>query len=121
MKQVLPLKLSTKDDNAHKVKRSVSPHQQVPILAPPQSHTQHHHAGIAALALAQSDELKHNLVFAAFLILVLIEANKRVAFSTWANLTPPSHIPLCMPSLTLCKHRSVSCMINVNVLLTQTF
>uniref|UniRef100_A0A3Q4HAV1 Rho/rac guanine nucleotide exchange factor (GEF) 18b n=1 Tax=Neolamprologus brichardi TaxID=32507 RepID=A0A3Q4HAV1_NEOBR len=44
MKQVLPLKLSTKEDNAHKVKRSVSPHQQVPILAPPQSHSQHHHA-----------------------------------------------------------------------------
>ncbi|XP_026013525.1 rho guanine nucleotide exchange factor 18 isoform X2 [Astatotilapia calliptera] len=43
-KQVLPLKLSTKEDNAHKVKRSVSPHQQVPMLAPPQSHTQHHHA-----------------------------------------------------------------------------
>uniref|UniRef100_A0A3Q4HS37 Rho/rac guanine nucleotide exchange factor (GEF) 18b n=1 Tax=Neolamprologus brichardi TaxID=32507 RepID=A0A3Q4HS37_NEOBR len=63
--QVLPLKLSTKEDNAHKVKRSVSPHQQVPILAPPQSHSQHHHAGIAAHAhvhaLAQSDELKHNL------------------------------------------------------------
>lgn len=63
-KQVLPLKLSTKEDNAHKVKRSVSPHQQVPILAPPQSHTQHHHAGIAAHA--QSDELKHNLLSSVF-------------------------------------------------------
>uniref|UniRef100_A0A3P8QQV2 Rho/rac guanine nucleotide exchange factor (GEF) 18b n=1 Tax=Astatotilapia calliptera TaxID=8154 RepID=A0A3P8QQV2_ASTCA len=54
-KQVLPLKLSTKEDNAHKVKRSVSPHQQVPMLAPPQSHTQHHHAGIAAHALNQTN------------------------------------------------------------------
>uniref|UniRef100_A0A669DZN3 Rho/Rac guanine nucleotide exchange factor 18 n=1 Tax=Oreochromis niloticus TaxID=8128 RepID=A0A669DZN3_ORENI len=44
MKQALPLKLSTKEDNAHKVKRSVSPHQQVPMSAPPQSHTPHHHA-----------------------------------------------------------------------------
>uniref|UniRef100_A0A669ETY6 Rho/Rac guanine nucleotide exchange factor 18 n=1 Tax=Oreochromis niloticus TaxID=8128 RepID=A0A669ETY6_ORENI len=54
MKQALPLKLSTKEDNAHKVKRSVSPHQQVPMSAPPQSHTPHHHAGIAAHALACS-------------------------------------------------------------------
>lgn len=96
-KQVLPLKLSTKEDNAHKVKRSVSPHQQVPMLAPPQSHTQHHHAGIAAHALNQTNSntiSSRPSLPAALLILVLIDANKRVAFSTWANLTPPSHIPL---------------------------
>ncbi|XP_030584092.1 rho guanine nucleotide exchange factor 18 [Archocentrus centrarchus] len=43
MKQVLPLKLSTKEDNTLKAKRSVSPHQQVPLSAPPQSHALHHH------------------------------------------------------------------------------
>uniref|UniRef100_A0A3Q0RIL0 Rho/rac guanine nucleotide exchange factor (GEF) 18b n=1 Tax=Amphilophus citrinellus TaxID=61819 RepID=A0A3Q0RIL0_AMPCI len=37
MKQVLPLKLSTKEDNTLKAKRSVSPHQQVPLSAPPHS------------------------------------------------------------------------------------
>uniref|UniRef100_A0A3B4FIL4 Rho/rac guanine nucleotide exchange factor (GEF) 18b n=1 Tax=Pundamilia nyererei TaxID=303518 RepID=A0A3B4FIL4_9CICH len=96
-KQVLPLKLSTKEDNAHKVKRSVSPHQQVPMLAPPQSHTQHHHAGIAVHALNPTNSntiCSRPSLPAALLILVLIDANKRVAFSTWANLTPPSHIPL---------------------------
>lgn len=74
-KQVLPLKLSTKEDNAHKVKRSVSPHQQVPILAPPQSHTQHHHAGIAALA--QSDELKHNLLSSVFACCIINPGSHR--------------------------------------------
>ncbi|KAM9849059.1 rho guanine nucleotide exchange factor 18 [Aulostomus maculatus] len=41
MKQILPLKLSARDDNALKAKRSISPHQQLP--APPQPHTLHHH------------------------------------------------------------------------------
>ncbi|KAM4738432.1 rho guanine nucleotide exchange factor 18 [Anableps anableps] len=38
MKQMLPLKLSAREDNVLKAKRSVSPHQQ-----PPQSHSLHHH------------------------------------------------------------------------------
>ncbi|XP_047443182.1 rho guanine nucleotide exchange factor 18 isoform X2 [Mugil cephalus] len=43
MKQMLPLKLSTREDNTQKAKRSVSPHQQLPTSAPPQSHSIHHH------------------------------------------------------------------------------
>ncbi|XP_042372648.1 rho guanine nucleotide exchange factor 18 isoform X2 [Plectropomus leopardus] len=44
MKQMLPLKLSARDDNALKAKRSISPHQQLPLSAPPQPHSLHHHA-----------------------------------------------------------------------------
>uniref|UniRef100_A0A3P8RME7 Rho/rac guanine nucleotide exchange factor (GEF) 18b n=1 Tax=Amphiprion percula TaxID=161767 RepID=A0A3P8RME7_AMPPE len=36
MKQMLPLKLSSREDNALKAKRSISPHQQLPPSAPPQ-------------------------------------------------------------------------------------
>ncbi|XP_076582434.1 rho guanine nucleotide exchange factor 18 isoform X2 [Chaetodon auriga] len=43
MKQMLPLKLSARDDNALKAKRSISPHQQLPLSAPPQPHPLHHH------------------------------------------------------------------------------
>ncbi|XP_070687927.1 rho guanine nucleotide exchange factor 18 [Pempheris klunzingeri] len=43
MKQMLPLKLSARDDNALKAKRSISPHQQLPLSAPPQPHSLHHH------------------------------------------------------------------------------
>ncbi|XP_041646746.1 rho guanine nucleotide exchange factor 18 isoform X2 [Cheilinus undulatus] len=39
MKQMLPLKLSTRDDNTLKAKRSISPHQQPPLSAPPQPHS----------------------------------------------------------------------------------
>ncbi|XP_041862141.1 rho guanine nucleotide exchange factor 18-like isoform X2 [Melanotaenia boesemani] len=39
MKQMLPLKLSGREDNALKAKRSISPHQQLPPSAPPQYHT----------------------------------------------------------------------------------
>ncbi|CAN9500408.1 unnamed protein product [Ophioblennius macclurei] len=39
MKQMLPLKLSARDDNPLKAKRSISPHQQLPL-----SHSVHHHA-----------------------------------------------------------------------------
>ncbi|XP_075341502.1 rho guanine nucleotide exchange factor 18 isoform X2 [Odontesthes bonariensis] len=44
MKQMLPLKLSAREDNALKAKRSISPHQQLPLSAPPQPHSLHHHA-----------------------------------------------------------------------------
>ncbi|XP_041791119.1 rho guanine nucleotide exchange factor 18 isoform X3 [Chelmon rostratus] len=44
MKQMLPLKLSARDDNALKAKRSISPHQQLPLSAPPQPLSLHHHA-----------------------------------------------------------------------------
>ncbi|XP_037625436.1 rho guanine nucleotide exchange factor 18 isoform X2 [Sebastes umbrosus] len=45
MKQMLPLKLSARDDNALKAKRSISPHQQLPLSAPPQPPLPlHHHA-----------------------------------------------------------------------------
>ncbi|XP_034386005.1 rho guanine nucleotide exchange factor 18 isoform X3 [Cyclopterus lumpus] len=43
MKQMLPLKLSARDDNALKAKRSISPHQQLPLSAPPQPLPMHHH------------------------------------------------------------------------------
>ncbi|XP_051232524.1 rho guanine nucleotide exchange factor 18 isoform X1 [Dicentrarchus labrax] len=43
MKQMLPMKLSAREDNALKAKRSISPHQQLPLSAPPQSHSLHHH------------------------------------------------------------------------------
>ncbi|XP_054644706.1 rho guanine nucleotide exchange factor 18 isoform X3 [Dunckerocampus dactyliophorus] len=43
MKQILPLKLSARDDNALKAKRSVSPHQQPPLSAPPMPPSLHHH------------------------------------------------------------------------------
>ncbi|KAF7655363.1 hypothetical protein LDENG_00057330 [Lucifuga dentata] len=41
MKQMLPLKLSGRDDNALKAKRSISPHQQLPLTAPPLPHSHH--------------------------------------------------------------------------------
>ncbi|KAA8589612.1 hypothetical protein FQN60_012977 [Etheostoma spectabile] len=44
MKQMLPLKLSARDDNPLKAKRSISPHQQLPLSAPPHSLPLHHHA-----------------------------------------------------------------------------
>ncbi|XP_028442929.1 rho guanine nucleotide exchange factor 18 isoform X2 [Perca flavescens] len=43
MKQMLPLKLSARDDNPLKAKRSISPHQQLPLSAPPQSLPLQHH------------------------------------------------------------------------------
>lgn len=43
MKQMLPMKLSARDDNALKAKRSISPHQHLPLSAPPQPHSLHHH------------------------------------------------------------------------------
>uniref|UniRef100_A0A672H7P2 Rho guanine nucleotide exchange factor 18-like n=1 Tax=Salarias fasciatus TaxID=181472 RepID=A0A672H7P2_SALFA len=46
MKQMLPMKLSAKDDNTLKAKRSISPHQQLPLAAPPQPHSAHHHTGV---------------------------------------------------------------------------
>ncbi|XP_039666974.1 rho guanine nucleotide exchange factor 18 isoform X1 [Perca fluviatilis] len=42
MKQMLPLKLSARDDNPLKAKRSISPHQQLPLSAPPQHHPDQH-------------------------------------------------------------------------------
>ncbi|XP_034567008.1 rho guanine nucleotide exchange factor 18 isoform X2 [Notolabrus celidotus] len=42
MKQMLPLKLSARDDNALKAKRSISPHQQLPLSGPPAPHSLHH-------------------------------------------------------------------------------
>ncbi|XP_069006634.1 rho guanine nucleotide exchange factor 18 [Embiotoca jacksoni] len=44
MKQMLPLKLSAREDSTLKAKRSISPHQQLPLSAPPQPHSLHHHA-----------------------------------------------------------------------------
>ncbi|XP_044056209.1 rho guanine nucleotide exchange factor 18 isoform X2 [Siniperca chuatsi] len=44
MKQMLPLKLSARDDSSLKAKRSISPHQQLPLSAPPHPHSLHHHA-----------------------------------------------------------------------------
>ncbi|XP_057697059.1 rho guanine nucleotide exchange factor 18 isoform X2 [Corythoichthys intestinalis] len=43
MKQILPLKLSARDDNALKAKRSVSPHQQPPLSVSPLPPSLHHH------------------------------------------------------------------------------
>ncbi|KAM7409860.1 hypothetical protein PAMA_001388 [Pampus argenteus] len=43
MKQMLPLKLSARDDGTLKAKRSISPHQQHPLSTPPQPHSHHHH------------------------------------------------------------------------------
>ncbi|XP_053178031.1 rho guanine nucleotide exchange factor 18 [Scomber japonicus] len=43
MKQMLPLKLSARDDNTVKAKRSISPHQQLPLSTPSQPHSHHHH------------------------------------------------------------------------------
>ncbi|XP_010730724.2 rho guanine nucleotide exchange factor 18 [Larimichthys crocea] len=43
MKQMLPLKLSARDDNTLKAKRSISPHQQL-ASATAQPHSLHHHA-----------------------------------------------------------------------------
>ncbi|XP_077463512.1 rho guanine nucleotide exchange factor 18 [Stigmatopora argus] len=43
MKQILPLKLSARDDNALKAKRSVSPHQQPPLSVSPLPPSFHHH------------------------------------------------------------------------------
>uniref|UniRef100_A0A671YX48 Rho/Rac guanine nucleotide exchange factor 18 n=1 Tax=Sparus aurata TaxID=8175 RepID=A0A671YX48_SPAAU len=45
MKQMLPLKLSARDDTALKAKRSISPHQQLPLSASPLPHPLHLHAG----------------------------------------------------------------------------
>uniref|UniRef100_A0A3Q2YEP6 Rho/Rac guanine nucleotide exchange factor 18 n=1 Tax=Hippocampus comes TaxID=109280 RepID=A0A3Q2YEP6_HIPCM len=45
MKQILPLKLSARDDSAVKAKRSVSPHQPAPLSAPPLPSSLHHHRG----------------------------------------------------------------------------
>ncbi|XP_037324974.2 rho guanine nucleotide exchange factor 18 isoform X2 [Pungitius pungitius] len=42
--QMLPLKLSARDDNTLKAKRSVSPHQQLPLSPPSQPLPLHHHA-----------------------------------------------------------------------------
>uniref|UniRef100_A0A1A8P4Z3 Rho/rac guanine nucleotide exchange factor (GEF) 18b n=1 Tax=Nothobranchius rachovii TaxID=451742 RepID=A0A1A8P4Z3_9TELE len=44
MKQMLPLKLSSREDNVLKAKRSISPHQQTPSSASPQSHSLHQHS-----------------------------------------------------------------------------
>ncbi|KAK5870296.1 hypothetical protein PBY51_024947 [Eleginops maclovinus] len=44
MKQMLPLKLSARDDSALKAKRSVSPNQQPLLSAPPLPPTLHHHS-----------------------------------------------------------------------------
>ncbi|XP_054458240.1 rho guanine nucleotide exchange factor 18-like isoform X2 [Anoplopoma fimbria] len=44
MKQMLPMKLSAREENALKAKRSISPHQQPPLSAPPQLLPLHHHA-----------------------------------------------------------------------------
>ncbi|XP_054608337.1 rho guanine nucleotide exchange factor 18 isoform X2 [Nothobranchius furzeri] len=44
MKQMLPLKLSSREDNVLKAKRSISPHQQTPSAASPQSHSLHQHS-----------------------------------------------------------------------------
>ncbi|XP_040039482.2 rho guanine nucleotide exchange factor 18 isoform X2 [Gasterosteus aculeatus] len=44
MKQMLPLKLSARDDNTLKAKRSVSPQQQLSLSPPPQPLPLHHHA-----------------------------------------------------------------------------
>ncbi|XP_061680506.1 rho guanine nucleotide exchange factor 18-like isoform X2 [Syngnathoides biaculeatus] len=43
LKQILPLKLSARDDNALKSKRSVSPHQQAPLSASPMPPSLLHH------------------------------------------------------------------------------
>ncbi|KAK2835510.1 hypothetical protein Q5P01_015994 [Channa striata] len=44
MKQMLPLKLSARDDNALKPKCSISSHQQLALSAPSQPHSLHHQA-----------------------------------------------------------------------------
>ncbi|XP_056133243.1 rho guanine nucleotide exchange factor 18 [Lampris incognitus] len=46
MKQMLPLKLSAREDNSLKSKRSVSPQQLHPLAAPPASHSLHHHSDL---------------------------------------------------------------------------
>uniref|UniRef100_A0A3Q0REK4 Rho/rac guanine nucleotide exchange factor (GEF) 18b n=1 Tax=Amphilophus citrinellus TaxID=61819 RepID=A0A3Q0REK4_AMPCI len=120
MKQVLPLKLSTKEDNTLKAKRSVSPHQQVPLSAPPQSHALHHHTGIVlhahTLSLAPSDKLRHNLLLSVFAYCIINlgshrhKQERRILHLGKADPTQ-SHSFLkfaFMPNLTLCKHLSSS-------------
>uniref|UniRef100_A0A667Y154 Rho/Rac guanine nucleotide exchange factor 18 n=1 Tax=Myripristis murdjan TaxID=586833 RepID=A0A667Y154_9TELE len=48
MKQMLPMKLSARDDNALKAKRSISPNQQLQLSAPPLTHSLLHHAGMSS-------------------------------------------------------------------------
>uniref|UniRef100_A0A3Q3JNT2 Uncharacterized protein n=1 Tax=Monopterus albus TaxID=43700 RepID=A0A3Q3JNT2_MONAL len=61
MKQMLPLKLSTRDDNnALKAKRSISPHQQLPLSSPPQPHSLHQHTGTF---LTSEDLNKEDVIF----------------------------------------------------------
>uniref|UniRef100_A0A8C5IA22 Rho/rac guanine nucleotide exchange factor (GEF) 18b n=1 Tax=Gouania willdenowi TaxID=441366 RepID=A0A8C5IA22_GOUWI len=47
MKQMLPLKLSAREDNSLKAKRSISPHQQHPLSAQTQPHLPHQLPGIS--------------------------------------------------------------------------
>uniref|UniRef100_A0A3B4T877 Rho/Rac guanine nucleotide exchange factor 18 n=1 Tax=Seriola dumerili TaxID=41447 RepID=A0A3B4T877_SERDU len=76
MKQML--KLSGRDENAQKAKRSISPHQQLSLTALP----------------------KHNLLLSvlAYCIIKLLfsqtHKHETHTFSTWANPTPPDHVPL---------------------------
>uniref|UniRef100_A0A672H7M9 Rho guanine nucleotide exchange factor 18-like n=1 Tax=Salarias fasciatus TaxID=181472 RepID=A0A672H7M9_SALFA len=56
MKQMLPMKLSAKDDNTLKAKRSISPHQQLPLAAPP------HHSVPPPYTIAAEDH-KEDVIF----------------------------------------------------------
>uniref|UniRef100_A0A673BQ32 Rho/rac guanine nucleotide exchange factor (GEF) 18b n=1 Tax=Sphaeramia orbicularis TaxID=375764 RepID=A0A673BQ32_9TELE len=50
MKQMLPLKLSARDDHILKAKHSISPHQQLSLSAPPQPHSLHQYTGMLLLS-----------------------------------------------------------------------
>uniref|UniRef100_A0A3Q3EHV6 Rho/rac guanine nucleotide exchange factor (GEF) 18b n=1 Tax=Labrus bergylta TaxID=56723 RepID=A0A3Q3EHV6_9LABR len=61
MKQMLPLKLSARDDSSLKAKRSISPHQQLPLSAPPQPHSLHHLSG--TIYTHKNDLNKEDVIF----------------------------------------------------------
>uniref|UniRef100_A0A8C6Q904 Rho/Rac guanine nucleotide exchange factor 18 n=1 Tax=Nothobranchius furzeri TaxID=105023 RepID=A0A8C6Q904_NOTFU len=67
MKQMLPLKLSSREDNVLKAKRSISPHQQTPSAASPQSHSLHQHSGTVLkpppYSIATDDLNKEDVIF----------------------------------------------------------
>uniref|UniRef100_A0A8C3B059 Rho/Rac guanine nucleotide exchange factor 18 n=1 Tax=Cyclopterus lumpus TaxID=8103 RepID=A0A8C3B059_CYCLU len=129
MKQMLPLKLSARDDNALKAKRSISPHQQLPLSAPPQPLPMHHHTGTFLLfsnelpPLLCQDKHTHNLlssVFANCMIKLGSHRHKRETHILHLGKPDPARSRsslklMSMPSLTLCKHLSmVTCLTVIN-------
>lgn len=104
MKQMLPLKLSARDDNTLKAKRSISPHQQ--LAHPPQPYSLHHQAGSSLQTYClyilfvfpgqrlRKDKPKHSPLPSVIMLGSHRHQNDTQTFSTWANLTPPVHVPI---------------------------